>query len=461
MKDVKENRNVQQPLIPYREHAKALTVLGVPIVIGQLGTIAQAFADTMMVGQYGTPELSASGFVNNVFNLVIFFLLGFSYSTTPIVGSFFGRRQMDDAGRTLKESIAANLLVSLVVCGLMLFLYANIAWLHQPEELLPLIKPYFLIVLSSMPFLAVFNSLKQFSDGVGDTKTPMWIMLLGNVVNIVLNFILIFGISIPLFGFTLHLPSLGLNGAGLATLISRVMMLAVMGWLVIRARRYAPFRDGFKKKMTRLGFFHVTKVGLPISMQLCLESSSFNIAAVMMGWLGTAALAAHQVMGTIGSLCFLFYYGIGAAAAVRISHFRGRGEWMEVRRIAFAAFGMNLVAAAVLTGGVFLVRTPLCYLFTTSSEVVAVTLTLMIPFLFYQLGDSLQIVFANSLRSIEDVKPLVWYAFIAYILVSIPCSYVFGFVLHGGPQGVWWGFPFGLTTAGVLFFQRFYRKTKM
>ncbi len=456
-----ERGNAQQPFIPYREHASALTVLGVPIVIGQLGTIAQAFADTMMVGQYGTPELSASGFVNNVFNLVIFFLLGFSYSTTPIVGSFFGRKQLDDVGRTLKESIAANLLVCLVVCGLMLILYANIAWLHQPEELMPLIKPYFLIILSSMPFLAVFNALKQFSDGVGDTKTPMWIMLWGNVVNIVLNFFLIFGVSVPLFGFSFRLPALGLNGAGLATLISRVTMLVVLAWLVLRAKRYEPFRNGFKKGMTRLGFFHVTKVGLPISMQLCLESSSFNIAAVMMGWLGSAALAAHQVMGTIGSLCFLFYYGIGAAAAVRISHFRGRGEWHEVRRIAFTAFGMNLVAAAVLAGGVFLMRTPLCFLFTTSAEVVAMTLTLMLPFLFYQLGDSLQIVFANSLRSIEDVKPLVWYAFIAYILVSVPTSYLFGFILKLGPQGVWWGFPFGLTTAGVLFFRRFYLQTKM
>jgi MATE family multidrug resistance protein len=131
-----------------------------------------------------------------------------------------------------------------------------------------------------------------------------------------------------------------------------------------------------------------------------------------------------------------------------------------VRRIAFAAYGLNLIAAVVLAGGIFVGREALCYCFTTSSEVVMVTLSLMIPFLFYQLGDSMQVVFANSLRAIEDVKPLVWYAFIAYILVSIPVSYLFAFVLKMGPQGVWWGFPFGLTTAGLLFFQRFYRKTK-
>ena len=454
-----EEKNAEG-LVPYRVHGKALMVLGIPIVIGQLGTIAQSFADTIMVGQYGTPELSASGFVNNVFNLVIFFLLGFSYSTTPIVGSYFGRKQLADAGRTLKESLAANLLVCLVVCGLMLLLYANIDILNQPKELMPLIKPYYLILLSSMPFMAVFNSVKQFSDGVGDTKTPMWIMLTGNVVNILLNVVLIFGFSFSFLGLKIHSPAFGLNGAGLATLISRVAMLVVLAWLVLRAKRYEKFRVGLKKPMTRLGFFHVTKVGLPISVQMCLESSSFNIAAVMMGWLGAVSLAAHQVMGTIGTLCFLVYYGVGAAAAVRISHFRGRGEWREVRRIAFAAYGLNLIAAVVLAGGIFIGREALCYCFTTSSEVVTVTLSLMIPFLFYQLGDSMQVVFANSLRAIEDVKPLVWYAFIAYILVSIPVSYLFAFVLKMGPQGVWWGFPFGLTTAGLLFFQRFYRKTK-
>ena len=429
-----EEKNAEG-LVPYRVHGKALMVLGIPIVIGQLGTIAQSFADTIMVGQYGTPELSASGFVNNVFNLVIFFLLGFSYSTTPIVGSYFGRKQLADAGRTLKESLAANLLVCLVVCGLMLLLYANIDILNQPKELMPLIKPYYLILLSSMPFMAVFNSLKQFSDGVGDTKTPMWIMLSGNVVNILLNVVLIFGFSFSFLGLKIHSPAFGLNGAGLATLISRVAMLVVLAWLVLRAKRYEKFRVGLKKPMTRLGFFHVTKVGLPISVQMCLESSSFNIAAVMMGWLGAVSLAAHQVMGT-------------------------RGEWREVRRIAFAAYGLNLIAAVVLAGGIFVGREALCFCFTTSPEVVTVTLSLMIPFLFYQLGDSMQVVFANSLRAIEDVKPLVWYAFIAYILVSIPVSYLFAFVLKMGPQGVWWGFPFGLTTAGLLFFQRFYRKTK-
>ena len=439
------------------KHIKPLVALGVPVVIGQLGTIAQAFADTIMVGQYGTPELSAAGFVNNVFNLVVFFLLGFSYSTTPIVGAFFGRKQPDDCSRTLKESIMANLLICFGVMLLLMLLFFNLGRLGQPEELMPLIKPYFIIILLSLPFLSVFNSMKQFCDGVGDTKSPMYIMLMGNVLNIVANYLLIYGCRVP---FTDGgISPMGLNGAGFATLLSRVVMVLVMAWVIKKAKRYVVFRKGFGKRITKKGFIHITKLGMPIGLQLALEAASFNITAVMMGWIGATALAAHQVMCTIGTLCFMFYYGIGAAAAIRISHFRGRGEKNEVKRIAATAYVMTLCSALVLTTLIVLVFKPLCFCFTTSQEVVAMTSTLLLPFIVYQLGDGTQILFSNALRAVEDVKPLMMYAVVAYLVVSIPASYFFAFVLKLGPMGIWLGFPCGLTTAGILFLQRFWRKT--
>ncbi len=453
-------------MVTYREHIRALTVLGVPIVIGQLGTIAQGFADTIMVGQYGTPELSAAGFVNNVFNLVFFLLLGFSYSTTPIVGSYFGRRQLDDVGRTLKESLLANLMACLVVMLLMWLLYRRLDLLRQPTELMPLIRPYFLIILASLPFISAFNALKQFCDGVGDTRTPMWLMLAGNVFNILANYFLIFGFS------PCHVQAMGLNGAGIATLASRVFMFVVLACVVFFSRRYVVFHNGFGKRMTRLGIFHLTKVGLPIGLQLSMEAASFNITAVMMGWLGAAALAAHQVMCTIGSLNFMFFYGIGAAATIRMSHFRGVAQavhmpasdradaWREVRRTAFAAFGMAVGSAVLLSAFIFLLRTPLAYCFTSSAEVVTLVVSLMVPFMLYQLGDSTQIVFSNALRAIEDVKPLVWFAFVAYVCVSIPASYLFAFPLGYGAVGIWYGFPLGLSTAGLLFLLRFHGRTR-
>ena len=306
--------------------------------------------------------------------------------------------------------------------------------------------------------MSAFNSLKQFSDGVGDTKTPMYIMIIGNMANIIGNYLLIYGFSVPFAG--IHVGAMGLNGAGIATLASRVLMAIVL-WIIVRkSTRYSLFHPGFKKKMTKRGVIHLSKLGLPISLQLSLESASFNLTAVMMGWLGEQELASHQVICTIGTLCFMFYYGVGAAAAVRISHFRGRGELGEIRRIAFTAYALAIAAGLILTPLIAFNFNALCFAFTSSQDVVMICMTLLLPFCIYQLGDCTQILFANSLRAIEDVKPLMWYAFIAYIIVSVPSSYLFGFTLGLGALGIWFGFPLGLSTAGILFLTRFLRKTR-
>ena len=436
----------------YKKHFLLITRLGFPIVVAQLGTIVTGFADTIMVGQYGTNELSAAGFTNNVFGLIIYFLLGFSYSTTPVVGAFYGQGRYADAARSLKESLLANMGTCAAVVALMAVLYFNLHLLGQPEELLPLIAPYYLVVLASMPFVSAFNALKQFCDGVGDTKMPMWVMIGGNVMNIIGNYLLIFG--------KLGCPELGLVGAGVATLIARVMMVVAIIVLILTSRRYAMYREGLRMRVTADGVKHLTRKGLPVGLQLCMEASAFSLCGVMMGWLGAVLLAAHQVMCTISTLCFMVYYGIGAAVAIRISHFRGQGQWTEVRRVAGVGLTMTLATGLILSVLIFVLRYPIASMFTTSDEVVRVVVALIAPMMVYQIGDCIQIVYANSLRAIEDVKMMMMYAFIAYILVSIPLSYLFAFILGMGPEGIWWAFPFGLTTAGVLFLTRFNKTTR-
>lgn len=436
----------------YKKHFLLITRLGFPIVVAQLGTIVTGFADTIMVGQYGTNELSAAGFTNNVFGLIIYFLLGFSYSTTPVVGAFYGQGRYADAARSLKESLLANMGTCAAVVALMAVLYFNLHLLGQPEELLPLIAPYYLVVLASLPFVSAFNALKQFCDGVGDTKMPMWVMIGGNVMNIIGNYLLIFG--------KLGCPELGLVGAGVATLIARVMMVVAIIVLILTSRRYAMYREGLRMRVTADGVKHLTRKGLPVGLQLCMEASAFSLCGVMMGWLGAVPLAAHQVMCTISTLCFMVYYGIGAAVAIRISHFRGQGQWTEVRRVAGVGLTMTLATGLILSVLIFLLRYPIASMFTTSDEVVRVVVALIAPMMVYQIGDCIQIVYANSLRAIEDVKMMMMYAFIAYILVSIPLSYLFAFTLGMGPEGIWWAFPFGLTTAGVLFLTRFNKTTR-
>ena len=438
--------------IRHTQRIGAIISLAYPIVIAQLGSIFQGWADTIMVGQYGTPELSAASFVNNVFNLCIYFLLGISYATTPIVAGHYSQQRFAKILQTLRESNWVNFLASLLVVSLLLIFYLNLHRLGQPQQLLPLIRPYFIVLLISLPFMSLFNSMKQFSDALGDTLTPMWVMIGSNVLNLILNYLLIFTFD------------LGLLGAGLATLIARASTPLAM-WVALRRGKLLAtpsFRqarhDTTFTSCTRSGMLNLFRLGLPISIQLCLEASSFNIAAIFMGWIGVTALAAHQVMCTVSTLAFMVYYGIGAAAAIRIAYHQGRNDWHEVRLTALTAFLLSVLSGIILVSAICLAGRPLASIFTTSSDVILLFIAMLPAFACYQLGDCLQITYANALRAIKSVRAMMLYAFIAYALVSIPLAYFFAFTLGMGAVGIWWSFPFGLTTAGLCYCIHFHLK---
>lgn len=438
----------------YKQHYKALFLLGFPIVIGQVGVIVLGFADTLMIGHHSTPELGAASFVNNMFTLCIIFSTGFSYGLTPIVGGFYGNRRFAEAGQALRCSLIANVLVSLLLTLIMTILYFNVDRLGQPEELMPLIKPYYLVLLASLVFVMLFNGFKQFTDGITDTKTAMWILLGGNALNIVGNYILING--------KLGLPELGLLGAGISTLFSRIVMVLMFAWIVLRGRRFIRYRIGF----FRLGwskplFKQLNALGWPVGMQMGMETASFSLSTIMVGWLGTIALASHQIMLTISQFTFMMFYGMGAAVAVRVSNFKGQGDTQNVRRSAYAGFHLILCMEMVLLSVVFAFRNYVGGWFTDSTEVAALVSALFFPFLIYQFGDGLQINFANALRGISDVKPMMIIAFISYFIISLPVGYLCGFIFGWGLAGVWMAFPFGLTTAGLLLWLRFRYKIKM
>lgn len=438
--------------------AQSIIKLGIPIIIGQLGSIAQQFADTIMVGQYGTMELAAAGFVNNVFNFVIYFMLGISYASTPVIGASYSQKDYKAVAQSLVDSIVVNFLFSLVIVALLLLLYHNIAILQQPEEIMPYALPYFLIITASMPFMAVFNALKQYSDAVGETKIPMWIMLGANAFNVLLNMPLIFGFELSIFNYQFSMEALGLFGAGIATLISRILAVMALVVVIAKMKKYKELKPSVSTGPKIHRMKHLLFLGLPISIQLGLEASSFNICAIFMGWLGSIPLAAHQIMCTISTLCFQIVYGIGAAASVLISQFRGVGDWHNVRRTANTAFFIGIALILMMIGMIQIFRYPLVSCFTTSEEVVSVVLSLIPCFFIYQFGDCMQITFANALRGIAEVKKLMLYAFISYVIVSIPLSYVFAFIFGWGGVGVWMGMPFGLTTAGFLFYFEFRSK---
>lgn len=417
-------------------------------MIGQLGMIILGFADTMMVGHHSTTELGAASFVNNIINLVIITATGFSYGLTPIVGGLFGREELPQAGRALRCALLANLMAGAIMMAALGILYFNVDNIGQPKELLPYIKPYYLVLLASIPFVMLFNAFKQFTDSITETRTSMWILLSGNLLNIIGNYVLIYGKA--------GMPEMGVVGAGVATLLSRVVMVALFLFVFLSRKKMRPYREGFfvlgwSRQLVRRLF----SLGTPIALEMGMETASFSLSIIMVGWLGTIALASHQVMITISQFTFMVYYGLGAAVAVRTSYFNGQDDRDNVRHTVVAGLQVMVALELLLSGIIFLLRNHIGGWFTDSAEVSSTVISLMVPFFIYQFGDGLQINYANALRGIADVKPLMVIAFIAFFVISLPVGYFCGFVLNFGLVGVWMAFPFGLTSAGVMMWYRF------
>lgn len=417
-------------------------------MIGQLGMIILGFADTMMVGHHSTTELGAASFVNNIINLVIITATGFSYGLTPIVGGLFGREELPQAGRALRCALLANLMAGAIMMAALGILYFNVGNIGQPKELLPYIKPYYLVLLASIPFVMLFNAFKQFTDSITETRTSMWILLSGNLLNIIGNYVLIYGKA--------GMPEMGVVGAGVATLLSRVVMVALFLFVFLSKKKMRPYREGFfvlgwSRQLVR----RLVSLGTPIALEMGMETASFSLSIIMVGWLGTIALASHQVMITISQFTFMVYYGLGAAVAVRTSYFNGQDDRDNVRHTVVAGLQVMVALELLLSGIIFLLRNHIGGWFTDSAEVSSTVISLMVPFFIYQFGDGLQINYANALRGIADVKPLMVIAFIAFFVISLPVGYFCGFVLNFGLVGVWMAFPFGLTSAGVMMWYRF------
>lgn len=437
----------------YKEHYKSLIHLGIPIVIGQIGIVLVGLADNIMIGQFNTLHLAAASFVNSAFNIPILFGLGFSYGLTPLIGQYFGRQDKFHVGQLLRNSLLVNFCIGLLLTLIMGAVWLNIDKLGQPEELLPLIRSYFLLQLASLVFVMLFNSFKQFADGITDTKTPMFIMLFANVLNIAGNYILIYG--------KLGLPALGIVGAGISTLTARIVMLTAFSILFYRNRRYRRYFVGYKK--SRYNFpdiLSLNKMGWMVGIQMGLETALFGLTGIMIGWLGSIALAAHQIMIAISTLGFMIYYGIGAAISVRVSHFFGQGDLVNVRRTTVAGFHLILVLALIASALFLSSQNIIGKLFTTSPEVTHLVSTLIIILVAYQFGDALQITYANSLRGIGDVVSMAVISFIGYLLIALPVCYLCGFLLKGGITGIWIGYPVGLTLTGTLLCIRYYRQTR-
>ena len=417
-------------------------------MLGQACVIILAFADNIMIGWHSVNELAASSFVNNVMNFFILTELGFASGMTPIIGAFHGNGNVKGVGTTVRNGLLVNGIIGLIGLVLLAVIYLFIDSFGQEPELLPLIRPYFVIVGISIIFALGFNVLKQFTDGICKPVVSMLFLMGGNVLNIFGNWVLIYG--------KLGCPELGLMGAGLSTLISRILMLLCFVLYIFKSEQFKAYAQAIKEALfSRVKMRHIFNMGYPVAIQMGLEASTFSFSAIMVGWISVTALAAHQVAITISQLFFLMMQGLSFALSILVSNCYGikdyAGIHAYVKRGILMIFGTSLSLSILL----YIFRYPAVGMFTDSPEVAEIAVVLFYVLFAYQIGDGIQLCFANVLRGLQDVKPIMYAAFVSYYLMAIPVAYVLGFKAGLGAVGVWLGFPIGLTLAGLFFYARY------
>lgn len=437
----------------YKENYSAIISLGIPILIGQLGTIVVGFADTIMVGRYSTEALASASFVNNLFYTANFACMGFTYGLTPLIGAMFSQGRKNAIGEILRNGVVLNLIFSLLITCVMFLFYINVDKMGQPYELLPLIRPYFLLFLVGLIPTSLFNVFAQWSYAIGNSRMPMWIILISNITNIIGNWLLIYG--------NLGFPELGLNGAGISTLISRIICPIAIIAIFFGLKKYHEYSQGFlNNSVSYKKQKHITLTSLPIALQLSLESGSFTFAAVVAGWLGAIELAAYQIIVIVGTLGFCIYYSMGSSVSVLVANAAGRNDKKGMRQVAFAGYHIMLTLATISSFIFIFFGRNLMTIFTDDTVVITTASTLIFPLVLYQLGDATQINFSNALRGTSNVMPMLWIALVCYVIVGVPATYLLAIPASLGIFGIILSFSIPLFLAGALFLYFFLKTTK-
>lgn len=434
----------------YLPQYRANLTLALPVVLSQVGQVVVQLADSAMVGRLGAVPLAGVSFGSAVFVIFLFWGTGLSLGLTPLVGEVFARNGFRSAAAFFNHSLRLFTVVGLLLFALLYLLDGFMDRMGQPAEVVAqALRYYRYLAWSIIPFM-VFAAFKQFLEGVGNTRTAMVVVLVSNAVNILLNYLLIYGRC----GFA----EMGAAGAGLSTLISRVCMPLMMIVYFLRnhsLRRYFRlFRaPGRSWTWTR----RLLAVGLPISMQMVMEVSAFALSSIMMGWIGAVQLAAHQIVTTFGNFAFMMMVGISSATTILVSHEYGKGNMRGLRRTAMASVHLGLVFNLLTMSCFILLRHQIPLLFTDDAAVVAVAAQLFVLAGLYQFPDGFQVVLVGVLRGMQDVRSVMRYAFISYIAINLPVGYLCAFTFGLGAPGLWIGFIVGLSVAAVLYRRR-YRK---
>ena len=431
-----------------KKHIASTIQLAYPVIIGQLGIVMMGVVDSLMVGKLGPSPLAAASLGNGMNFLILIIGIGLSLAVTPLVAIAVGAGRFDDCGIYFRQSLLVNSIFSVFITAGIFFGAELLKYFDQPVEVQVQAVSYMKIIgLSAIP-LMLFQTYKQFIEGLSVMRPAMIITIAANIVNAFANWIFIFG--------NLGFPALGLDGAGWATFASRLFMALGLLIYVMNNSSFKKYDVSFHfKSINRPVIRKILSLGLPSGFQYFFEVGAFSFAVIMVGWLGTNQLAAHQIAINLASISFMAVLGISVAGSIRVGNAVGMKDISETRKAGFTAL---LLGASVMfvSGLIFIVfRNFLPTLYVNNEIVISYASSLLIIASLFQLSDGIQAVGIGILRGLTDVKIPTAITFIAYWIVGLPVGYFLAFNMDYGVQGVWVGLLLGLTTSAILLTLRF------
>ena len=436
-----------------REIRPTLT-LAAPIIVGHLCQMLMGVTDSAMIGHAGTVPLAASAFGNNVFNIFFVAGIGLMIPVAIFVSRARGAQAPGEAAEYLRHGLAVALGFGVLEMLAMAALSTQLHRFGQPPEVVAIVTPFFLLFAASIVPVLVYLVLRQFAEAMGHPWAPMFILLAGVGLNAALNWVFIYG--------NLGVPSLGLTGAGISTLLSRTLgAFAIFWWLRRDARVRAAFPARWWGNYSRARLRDMLGVGLPAAGMLLFEATAFAFSGIMMGWLGAVPLAAHQIAISCASLAFMFPLGLSIATGMRVSHAVGATERDRLRAIGFGALAVGLVLMAIFGLGFGLGGRTIATWFVDDAAVIAVAAQLLVVAAFFQMVDGVQVIASAALRGVMDVKLPAAITLVAYWGVALPLGYALGIRGPWGGVGIWTGIAGGLTFAAVFLTVRFARLTRL
>ena len=426
-------------------------------MLGMLGHTFVAFADNVMVGQLGTAELAAVSLGNSFVFIAMSLGIGFSTAITPLVAEADSAKNISQGKNAFKHGLILCTLLSVLLFLIILLLKPLMYYMDQPKEVVELAIPYLNYVALSLIPLIIFQALKQFSDGLSNTKYPMYATILANVINIVLNYLLIFGS----FGF----PKLGIVGAAIGTLFSRIIMVYFL-WMIFKSKdKFRPYITNFNfKKIEQKISTKLFNLGFPSALQMFFEVGIFTAAIWLSGVLGKNPQAANQIALNLSSMTFMVGIGLSVAAMIRVGNQKGLNDFISLRRIAFSIFFLTFIIEIIFASFFLIFRDwlPTLYIdgdtlvnINDNKEVVLIASKLLLVAAFFQIFDGLQVAILGALRGLQDVKIPAFITFISYWIVGFPVSYYLGLYTSLESVGIWIGLFTGLFVASILLYIRF------